>query len=269
MGYWIIWFIGIIITIATRILIKRDLYAYENFKEERTIINLLMIICFVIVGGILIAKISCYEIVFVCNSYHEIVCVVLLMILFACVVYVIIRSVFLGVDSVEILVREEKTEALFVVSFILSIVVWSIPIYNYDQNYASNIEYITQTIVESKQERQLLYFCNIPVQEVSGKISGSSFLGNGSISGQIETSDNLSYWYLNQNGDGVYDSASTSASKMVFIDDNQSPYVEIVVYSIQYITKNHNNGTEETFNHKTWTEYTFYLPKTIMQYNLN
>ena len=80
---------------------------------------------------------------------------------------------------------------------------------------------ITQTVVESEERRELLYFCNIPVQNTSGTISRSR--------GTIQTTDNLTY---------------------------------------KIISKNHNNGTEETTTEKTWAEYKFYLPKTIMQYNL-
>ena len=120
-----------------------------------------------------------------------------------------------------------------------------------------------------KQERQLLYFCNIPVQEISGTISGSSFVGTGSVSGEITTTENLPYWYLNQKGEGVYDSVSAKSSKIVFIEDNKLPYVEIISYATQTITINHRNGTEKIATDKTWTEHVFYLPKEIRQYKLN
>ena len=119
---------------------------------------------------------------------------------------------------------------------------------------------ITQTVVESEERRELLYFCNIPVQNTSGTISRSR--------GTIQTTDNLTYWYLNENGEGTFDSALAENSNIVFLEESQSPYVEIVVYSTKIISKNHNNGTEETTTEKTWAEYKFYLPKTIMQYNL-
>lgn len=270
MEYWILWFIGIIITIGTRIAINclsRKPDTYNNNKAVRTIINSLIITCIVIVGGIIVAKfIGNFANVDLSSStmFENVLGFVfggILTIIGAILTYVV------GYFVLELYWFEEqkKLQALFVVVFILSIIGWSIPICHYNRN----IETFTQTIVESKQKRQLVYFCNIPVQEISGKISGSSFLGSGNVSGEITTSDNLPYWYLNQNGEGVFDSVSATSSKMVFIDDNQSPYVEIVVYSIQNITKNHNNGTEKTETDKTWTEYTFYVPKTIMQYNLN
>lgn len=270
MEYWVLWFIGIIITIGTRIAITYYLSqkpdTYNNNKVVRTIIISLVIICIVIVGGILVAKfignfanidLSSFTMF---ENVSGFVSVGILTIIGAILTYIVGYFV-LGLYMFD---EQKKLQGLFKVVFILSIIGWSIPICHYNRN----IETLTQDVIESKQERQLMYFCNIPVQEISGKISGSSFLGSGNVSGEITTSDNLPYWYLDQNGDGVFDSASAKTSKIVFIDDNQSPYVEIVVHSTQNITKNHNNGREKAETYKTWTEYTFYLPKTIMQYDL-
>ena len=118
MEFWIVWLIGIVVVIATRIAInicQRDTYTYtyEKSKIARIIINLLIIICIVIVGG-------------------------------------------------------------------------------------------------------------IPVQNTSGTISRSR--------GTIQTTDNLTYWYLNENGEGTFDSALAENSNIVFLEESQSPYVEIVVY---------------------------------------
>lgn len=51
MEFWIVWLIGIVVVIATRIAInicQRDTYTYEKSKIARIIINLLIIICIVI-----------------------------------------------------------------------------------------------------------------------------------------------------------------------------------------------------------------------------
>ncbi len=135
--------------------------------------------------------------------------------------------------------KELYLQIIFIIVFIFSIIGWSFPIYKYNLN----IEKITLIILESTEERQLLYFCNIPVQETSGGVSGSFHSGSGNVFGDIATSDKLPYWYLNENGDGNFDYALPTSSKLIFIDDIQSPYVEIFTYSTQKISKNHNNGT--------------------------
>lgn len=90
-------------------------------------------------------------------------------------------------------------QIIFIIVFIFSIIGCSFPICKYNLN----IEKTTITILESTEGRQLLYFCNIPVQEISGGVSGSFHFGSGNVSGDIATSDKLPYWYLNENGDGI------------------------------------------------------------------
>lgn len=266
MEFWIIWLIGIAIVICTRIaisLLSRHPNIYNN-KAIKITITLLIIICIVIVGGIAVGKWIGNFADFNCSDFTT------ADIVFAGATTVIAAVLTYGVGywvlNLQYFKEEKWLQRLFVVVFIVSIIGWSIPICQYNRN----IETTTQTVVKSQKKRKLLYFCNIPVQEISGTISGSSILGSGQISGQITTSDNLPYWYLDGNGEGAFDSVPATKSKIVFIDDNQSPYVEIVVYSTQKISKNNNNGTEKTtIEGTTWTEYKFYLPKAIMQYNLN
>ena len=106
------------------------------------------------------------------------------------------------------------------------------------------------------------------MQEVSGEISGSSIVGSGSISGSISTSNELSYWYANENNEGEYDSVEASSSKIVFITEEEKPYLEIITYRTYTKTINHNNGREDIETDKVWKEYIFYLPEAIMQYSL-
>lgn len=269
MEFWVLWFIGIVIVIGTRIAINklsRNVDVYNNNKIVQIVINLLVIICIVLVGGIIVAKwIGNFANVdmFSCSIAENVIGITIvgiLTIIGAAITYVVGFAI-LGLYHFD----KRWLHICFVVVFVFSVIGWSIPICNYNRN----IEKTTETIVEQKQERQLLYFCNIPVQEISGTISGSSFIGIGSVSGEITTTENLPYWYLNQNGEGIYDSVATTSSKIVFIEDNESPYVEVISYATQIITINNNNGTEKTATDKTWTEYVFYLPKAIMQYNLN
>lgn len=260
MEFWIVWLIGIVVVIATRIAInicQRDTYTYEKSKIARIIINLLIIICIVIVGGIPIGKYIGTNFDYWYTTITPITIEKIIAIIFLfCFIICIVIGVYLIGYGILGLYHFSKLHWLHIVVYIVSTIVWSIVVCQYNRN----IETITQTVVESEERRELLYFCNIPVQNTSGTISRSR--------GTIQTTDNLTYWYLNENGEGTFDSALAENSNIVFLEENQSPYVEIVVYSTKIISKNHNNGTEETITEKTWAEYKFYLPKTIMQYNL-
>mgnify|MGYP003421317054 CR=1 FL=1 len=47
--------------------------------------------------------------------------------------------------------------------------------------------------METKQH-ELIYFNNIPVQKVSGSVFGKFNFGSGNVSGQISTTDEISYF---------------------------------------------------------------------------
>lgn len=267
MDFWSLWFKGWVIVLVTRIAINmfcREPYdKYGNNKIVRAIINLLIITSIVIVGGIPIGVVFCCC-ALVCMSKISVLLILIIGILGIFLAFIIYLAGYLVLGLYH-LDKYRNLQKLFRVVFMLSIIGWSILIY---QDYR-NTEISTQTIINSKEERQLLFFYNIPIQDISGTISGSSFLGTGSVSGEISTTDNLPYWYLNQNGEGIFDSVSSADSKIVFIDNNKSPYLEIVVYSTQTISKNNKTGVETTRVDKTWTEYTFYLPSEIIQNNLS
>lgn len=265
MDFRVLGLIGFVIVIITRIaisMLKRDVDVYNNNKLVQIVVNLLVIICLVFAGAIAAKWITGNVDMSYCTSADIILIIFITLFQIFCVA-IIYYAFFciLGLSHFD----KPLLHICFVVVFIFSIIGWSIPYSNYNRN----IDKITKTIVVQKQERQLLYFCNIPVQEISGTISGSSFVGTGSVSGKITTTESIPYWYLNQNGEGIYNSVSAKSSKIVFIEDNKSPYVELISYANQTITINNNNGTEKIATDKTWTEYVFYLPKAIMQYNLN
>lgn len=259
MVFWILWGIGIIITIGTRIGIcvfadeDGENWMEKKSKPVRVIMNLLVIICIILVGGIANGK-------WLGNfSSEDEIRVYILAAIFPAILTYVVGYFVLGLYHF----KNRISQICFKVVFIISIIAWTIPICNYNRN----IEKITETIT-STQERNLLYFCNIPVQEISGKISGSSYLGSGKISGSISTSDELSYWYANKNNEGKYDSAPARNSKIVFISNEKKPYLEIISYCTYTKEINHNNGGEKTTTDKEWKEYIFYLPEVIMQYSL-
>mgnify|MGYP006070971935 FL=1 len=261
MEFWVLWFIGIGITIGTRIAIyllisSHSYYSIEErSKRMQVIMNLLAIICIILVGGIANGKwLSIFPDVEMRIWYYILVAIV-----------PAFFTYFVGYFVLGLYYFSSKiSQVIFIVVFIISIIGWTIPICNYNRN----IETITETIITSTQERKLLYFCNIPVQEISGNIYGHSVLGSGNISGSISTLDELSYWYANENNEGKYDTAEVSSSKIVFISDEEKPYIEIISYSTYTKTINHNNGREDTRPDKVWEEYIFYLPEAIMQYEL-
>lgn len=168
--------------------------------------------------------------------------------------------------------EDEQFRTFEIVIFILVFIIASGYWVKFFINYENNIEKINETIVVDEQKYQLLYFCNIPVQQVSGSISGdvsgSVLWVDGEISGSISTLEELPYWYLNENGEGEYNSVSTNSSNIRFIEASEKTYVEVITYRNQTRTVNHNNSKETKVIGNEWQEYIFYLPQAIMQYPL-
>ena len=102
------------------------------------------------------------------------------------------------------------------------------------------------------------------MQNISGQISGGRYR----ISGNISTSDELSYWYVNENGEGITDSVPANSSKINFIEDNEESYLNIITYRYTKKAINEKYEKERTMESKEWREYVFYLPASIMQYEL-
>lgn len=161
---------------------------------------------------------------------------------------------------------------------ILGIIPYFFAVSTFDAQYdkfrlekeAYNSKIITTTeneVITSEEIRgPLTYFCNIPVQNVSGHINSSSILGGGG--GDISTTDNLVYWYL-QGEVGVCDNAPAKSSRMIPLQEGEDPYVRIVTYCNREKTVNGNNG-EVSYNVTAkWTEYEFYLPKEVVEGQFN
>lgn len=258
MVFWVIWAIGICITIGTRIAINKlvaygeEIYDKSNLMQ--TIMHILVMFCIFIVGGIANAKwlASLQNI----NIWGYIMAGFLPAILTYIVGYFILGLYHFDCGL---------SKTIFILTFIVSIVFWFFPINKYNQN----IEIVNEVVKEQKQENKLLYFCNVPVQKISGDVSGSSFFGSGSVHGDISTYDQIPYWYLDFNNQGSYSSVSADASKLIFIENQDTPMVKIIDCCLKKFSVNHNNGKKKVVEEKNWTEYHFYVPKEIMQYNLN
>lgn len=128
--------------------------------------------------------------------------------------------------------------------------------------YSNNYERRSEDIVLSSERREIVDIYDLPLQEVSGHVEGN---GRSTITGSVSTSDKLSYWYKNtETGKFEYDSAPADNSKIDFIDDDETPYLIIKNYTKRDIiadkSGNEKDVTQEFVN---WTEYIFYLPKSM------
>lgn len=154
----------------------------------------------------------------------------------------------------------EWSIGVFLLTFVLSICFWC----NYINKYNANIETTTE-VVETSKERELIFFYEIPVQQVSGSVSGSSTIFSGSVSGDIFTVDTVPYVYLNDQGNGSWDSAPAKDSEIVFITENEVPKIVIVTSTEKTIKIDHNVNESTVTDTKSWVKYYFYLPKSVVQ----
>ena len=262
MIFWILWIIGVIITIITKHSLNKSLkdkYGWRDKcishleRETQIRLHLLVAVCFILVGGIAVAK-------FVGMFYWgpfwgQILIGIIPAVLTYCAGYLI-----LSLEDFD----DKRSQFCFVLVFIISIFGWTILINNYNRN----IEYVTEVIVEQTEERKLLYFCNVPVQEVTGEVNGSSSILGGGASGSIDTTHELTYWYVNENGNGLFDTAPANSSEIEFLEEGDS-YVEILNYYQCEKRLDHNIGLGRIYEETRWTQYVFHLPKTIMKHTLD
>lgn len=267
---WILWTIGIVITIITKYSIKKTftpfrenigrwnekiIYPKVSQQETKTkiLFHLLVIVCIILVGGIAVGKFvgMFYEVPF----WEQI----LIGILPAFLTYIVgdlILKLTYYFDDV-------RSHFCFVLVFIISILGWTILINNYNRNFEEK----TEVVIEQTQERKLLFFCNVPVQEITGKVTSSPLGGN--VSGSINTSHELTYWYVNENGKWLFDTSPANSSEIDPLEEGESPYVELLYYYQCQKRIDHNIGSETIFEEKRWIHYIFHLPETIMQYALD
>lgn len=257
--FWKIWGIGWIVVLITLLSEKKWKNQCDKSKVIRmTLIGLVMLCIFLVggtTGGMWLGnwevELSGENITIMLILYIMLLVIVPLLLVY-CVGYVILcLSTFKGIG----------VQISFVIVFILSVAFWTKQVYQYEKNK----EEITRTMEGEETQRELLYFCNIPVQHVAESIRWGRYSGTV----DIQTLDNLSYWYLDENNEGAYDSALAMNSKIIFLEEDEEPYVEIIPQTQQKVILNRNNGKEEIESVNTWNEYRFYLPKEIMQYNLN
>ena len=189
------------------------------------------------------------------NDLLGIVLAIFLMLCVAAIVWAVLNMFVFSEFSDKI--NSNVIMASCIIVIIVSMVLTFIPEYQYAKNFTRKTN-----VVEQKQDtRELIMFNEIPVQN----ISGYSSIGIGSI----YTTDEITYWYLNEQNEGLYDTAIADNSKIVFISDEEKPVVEIIEKQEQLITKNNNDGTETVEVIKKTYEYVFYLPESLKQYNVS
>lgn len=263
MIFWIFWIIGIEITTITKGLIKKSLkpfkerYIYPQVIQLETktkiLLHLLIVVCIILVGGIAVAK-------FVGVFYEAPFGVQILSGIIPALLTYMVGYWILELDYFD----DVRSQLCFLVVFIISILGWTILINNYNRN----IEDVTEVIIEQTKKRELLYFCNVPVQKITGEVNGSSSILGGSVSGSINTTHKLTYWYANESGKGLFDTVPANSSEIEFLEEG-APYVELLNYYQCKKRVDHNTGLESVSEENRWIKYVFHLPKTIMQYTLD
>lgn len=269
MIFWILWFVGIAITIITRLLINKAFtgsfagdfsgaqFSLKDLKKGvKVLLHLLAIVCIVLVGGIAVA-------LFINFMDRCGIVVQILTGIFSAFLTYVVGTGILGLYKFDDL----RSEVCFVVVFIIAVLSWIPSINIYNRNVETGI---TETVIEQTQQRDLLYFCNVPVQNVTGKISETYSILGGSVSGSVDTAHELTYWYASENEKALLDTAPANSSEIVFIKESEVPYVEIIRYYQCEKQIDHNiGGFEHIYEENRWTQYVFHLPESIMQYNLN
>ena len=133
-----------------------------------------------------------------------------------------------------------------------------------------------QTYIEEEviQEREVAYFSHIPntviQQDTSGKVFGLTLFGNGVVYGSIDTdfvrSDELTYWYVNEEGNSCIDYAPAKKTSIVPIAENEKPYMKVVKYIEWQNIEDEKSGEKVTKKTgETWITYYFYIPEGYTQ----
>lgn len=266
MEIWIVWIIGVIVTLLTKNAInKRCKERKEPISQksilEQVIMHILAIICISLVGGIAVAKfLAICEV----HRWWEFALIAII----PSILTYLVGWFVLGLGWFDL----KNSQIIFLVVFVCSIVVST----KYCLQYNRNIEIKRVCEITSTEVRQILDFNNIPVQDTTGEVSGSAFLGGGSVSGEIFTTSEIPYWYKVNEEDANYDTAPAKNSKIRFIEEGEKPYLEIIEYCHFDVIVNHNNGIEKKRIAKEivenqyleirWKEYIFHLPKSVMRY---
>lgn len=155
---------------------------------------------------------------------------------------------------------KKYSQIIFVVTFLVSIIFFC----DYIGKYDTNIEITTET-QQVTEERELIFFHEIPVQDISGEVYGNFTRENGEVAGEIFSKDTVTYLYFNEEGKGEWDFAPVENADITFITEQDKPKVVIVTNVDKEIRIDHNSGKTEVLGENSWYEYHFYLPQALVQ----
>lgn len=264
---WLVFVLGIVITVFTRHKMEKvlDYGFYGNMwcfyqyvskipKKKQVCLHILVCISISLAGGYFIA------IILSLFSYWSIAEQVAMGIVLSFIAY----FVFLFILSLKQF-NSDLSHFIFVLVLVLSIVGWSAPI----RLYRQNIEVVSESIVEETITQELLYFCNVPVQNVSGEFTANSGIFSTSSTGSIDTVHEVTYWYVDEHGGGTFGTSPTDYSRIEFLEDGETPYVQIFCYYKYYKTIDHNIESESISNESRWKGYVYHLPREILQMPLS
>ena len=150
----------------------------------------------------------------------------------------------------------ETSHVIFLLTFLFSVYGWC----NYLDGYNANVEYVAEMSQET-YERELVFFYDIPMQQISDSIQETS----DQDSGYFFTADEVPYVYLNEAGNGQWDSVPSEDSEIVFFTEASKPKLVIVTNISKKIKVDHNTGETSVVDENYWNKYYFHLPRTLIQ----
>ncbi len=121
------------------------------------------------------------------------------------------------------------------------------------KRYNDNFEIISSETVENVEERKLLTFYDLPVQEISGKLKRGT--------GEINTENKIPYWYFTSEKSSIYDTAPETETEIIFLDKCETPYLEIISHRKAKEARNRLNGRVSVLEEEKYKEYKFYFEK--------
>jgi len=263
MLYWILWIVGVICTIVSVILFR------INIKRDNELLDTIGVI-FAEVGVALGFGIPAGAFIGSLIGLKEIGFAVG----FAVIIFVIELLLYLLLYGLICLQNFDNIfSRISIIVLIIATIGFGIPKYMDGKQlleYNKNIEVMAPSSGPAwSHEYELLSFNNVPVQKISGELSGEMssniFYGEGEISGSITTTDEIAYWYINKDGKGQYHTISPSVCYIIPVEDNVTPYVKVVTYRETQKTIDHNIEEESVEVLSEWKVYEFYIPKSLIK----
>ena len=261
----IIWILGLLSAIAVGI--------YRRKKGAGIISDLIVLICDMVTGGTLLAGYF-YESFYRqdpamewMNSFMLSMCMIVMLIGIPAALILLVGCAIAAAGT------SKNPIAMYVVCGVMLLV----SAYGWFNIIKQNDEtLIIQTYVEEEviQEREVAYFSHIPntviQQDTSGKVFGLTLFGNGIVYGSIDTdfvrSDELTYWYVNEEGNSCIDYAPAKKTSIVPIAENEKPYMKVVKYIEWQNIEDEKSGEKVTKKTgETWIMYYFYIPEGYTQ----